>query len=126
MKQVDPVAMLHCDYLIWLYIFYLHFTPCFCFVGSCVQLAGFFISQDQYLSRLIEPRPFAPFGELLHIHSTDEGGTQYEIYIQDMIMCKTGHTFKYKSSHSENDVRVYLLICLSWLLFILACVFVFF
>ena len=40
---------------------------------------GFSINQDQFISKVIQPRPFTPFGELLHVHMSNEG-KKYEIY----------------------------------------------
>ena len=91
-------------------------------VGSCVQLAGFYTNQDQYLSRLIEPRPFAPFGELLHVHSTDEGGTQYEIYKvwlcakQGILLSTSPVIVKMMCVCTHSSV--YLGFCLSWRVYV--------
>ena len=57
--------MCTCTHIIIVYIFIIH--------------VGFSINQDQFISKVIQPRPFTPFGELLHVHMSNEG-KKYEIY----------------------------------------------
>ena len=62
------MVMLHCDYFIY--------SVYFISISLPVFILLVLVSNWQVFS----PHPFAPFGELLHVHSTDEGETQYEIY----------------------------------------------